>query len=272
MNGYELSRYWFDFAFENPERISPNHAAIYFFAIEHCNRLGWKDKFGFPTQMAMDAIGIKKHQTYIMYFNDLVEWGFFKLVQKSKNQYSANIISLQSALPKNGKAMDKAIINHAAKQTQTNGQSTGQSNSSIDKPITINQEPQTTNQDNTGKKFVPSGTHQTFIDEYSLFYEKRVGIIPKITAQDGKAVKELIPYLVNVSTKKTEESAVESLKYIFENWDKLEPFLRDQIKLIQINSNINNIINQIKNGSSKSNNNEPRLADRLRAKYSDKVL
>jgi hypothetical protein len=142
MNSYELSRAWFDFAFEHPEKISPNHAAIYFFAIEHCNRLGWKKKFGFPTQMAMDAIGIKKHQTYIKYFNDLVEWGFFELVQKSLNQYSANIICIKSAMPKNGKALDKAIITHAAKQTepngQSNGQSTGQSNGSINKPITIN--------------------------------------------------------------------------------------------------------------------------------------
>ncbi len=136
LNGYELSRNWFDFAFENPEKISPNHAAIYFFAIEHCNRLGWKRKFGFPTQMAMDALGIKKHQTYIRYFNDLCEWGFFDLIQKSQNQYSANIISLISANPKNGKALDKAIITHRAKQTETNGQSNGQSNSSIDKPLT----------------------------------------------------------------------------------------------------------------------------------------
>lgn len=131
LNSYELSRKWFDWCFENPEKISPNHTAIYFFAIEHCNRLGWRNKFGFPTQMAMDAIGIKKHQTYIKYFNDLIEWGFFELVQKSLNQYSANIISLISAKPKSGKALDKAIINHAAKQSA----SIGQSNSSIDKPI-----------------------------------------------------------------------------------------------------------------------------------------
>lgn len=130
INSYELSRKWFDWSFENPEKISPNHAAIYFFAIEHCNRLGWRNKFGFPTQMVMDAIGIKKHQTYIKYFNDLVEWGFFELVQKSINQYSANIISLISAKPKTGKALDKAIITHAAKQIS----GIGQSNSSINKP------------------------------------------------------------------------------------------------------------------------------------------
>jgi len=147
MNGYNLSRNWFDFCFENPEKINPNHSAIYFFAIEHCNRLGWKEKFGFPTQMVMDAVGIKKHQTYIKYFEDLCEWGFFKLLQKSQNQYSANIICLQFAMPKNGKALDKAIINHAAKQTETTGQSTGQSNSSIDKPDNHkpnNHKPQTT--------------------------------------------------------------------------------------------------------------------------------
>lgn len=143
MTSYDLSRAFFDWSFENPEKVSPNHTAIYFFAIEHCNRLGWKDKFGFPTQMAMEAIGIKKHQTYIKYFTDLVEWGFIKMVEKSKNQYSANIISLQSAMPKNGKALDKALIKHGAKQTESMGQSTGQSNRPIDKQLTIDNKQRT---------------------------------------------------------------------------------------------------------------------------------
>lgn len=142
LSGYELSRQWFDFCFDNPEKISTNHHAIFFFAIEHCNRLGWKEKFGFPTQMAMDAIGIKKHQTYIKYFLEICDWGFFVLIQRSVNQYSANIISLNLPTPKNGKSLGKAIITHAAKQINP----MGQSNSSIDKPynhITINHQPTT---------------------------------------------------------------------------------------------------------------------------------
>lgn len=139
INGYQLSRSWFDFCFANPELINPNHTAIFTFAIEHCNRLGWKEKFGFPSQMTMDALGIKNHHTYIKYFSDLVEWGFFKLVQRSTNQYSANIISLQYGKSKNGKALDKAFITHASKQPteqqHSNPQSTPQSNDSIDKPI-----------------------------------------------------------------------------------------------------------------------------------------
>lgn len=121
LNSYELSRNFFDWCFENPEKVNPCHSAIYFFAIEHCNRLGWKQKFGFPSQMVMDAIGVKKHHTYIKYFRDLVEWGFFILVQNSTNQYSSNIISLNNAQPKNGKALGKATAKHAAKQRQSTG-------------------------------------------------------------------------------------------------------------------------------------------------------
>lgn len=136
LSSYKLSRAWFNWCFENPEKINSNHSAIYFFAIEQCNRLGWKEKFGLPTAMVCEAIGIKKPQTYIKYFNDLVEWGFFELIQKSKNQHTANIISLKHGKPKNGKALDNALIKHRARQTETNRQS----NSPISKPVNKEQE------------------------------------------------------------------------------------------------------------------------------------
>lgn len=127
MNSYELSRKWFDWSFENPEKISPNHSALYFFAIEHCNRLGWREKFGFPTEMAKDAIGIKSYNTYVKTLNDLVDWGFIKMIQRSKNQYSANIIALSNFDKALDKALDKAIVKHVTKQDE--------SIDSIDKPI-----------------------------------------------------------------------------------------------------------------------------------------
>ncbi|MBK8736530.1 MAG: hypothetical protein IPL98_11795 [Saprospiraceae bacterium] len=81
----------------------------------------------------MDAIGIKKHETYIRYFNDLIEWGFLILIQKSTNQYSSNIISINNAMPKKGKALEKASRKHGRKQVE----SIGESNSSIYKPIKL---------------------------------------------------------------------------------------------------------------------------------------
>jgi len=135
MKTFELSRNFWNWCYDNTELITPAHAAIYFFAIEHCNRLGGKEKFGFPSSMTMEAVGIRKHQTYIKYFNDLVDWGFFKLIQKSQNQYSANIISLVYALPEKDKPLDKAIIKHRAKQTESTRQSNGSGTDSIDKTI-----------------------------------------------------------------------------------------------------------------------------------------
>lgn len=138
MNGYDLSRAWFNFCFENPEKIKPIHSAIFFFAVEHQNRLGGKEKFGFPSQMAMEAIGVKKYQTYGKALNDLEDWGFVTFIERSKNQYSANIISI-NAPTKNGiargKALDKATIKHGHSMDQ----STWQGKDSIVKPI--NQEP-----------------------------------------------------------------------------------------------------------------------------------
>ena len=116
MNSYELSRNWFNWCFENPEKISPNHTAMYFFIIEHCNRLGWKEKFGLPMEMTKDAIGIKNYRTFTNSLNDLIEWGFITLLQKSKNQYSSNVIAIAKNTKANTKALDKAMQTHSQKQ------------------------------------------------------------------------------------------------------------------------------------------------------------
>ena len=130
MNDYfKLVRNFWDFAFDNPEKIKANHCALYCFIVEHCNRLGWKSKFGLPTTMAKDAIGIRSYNTYIQTLNDLVNFGFIKLVEKSTNQYSSNIIALSNFDKATSKALDKAFIKHDTKQRE--------SISSIDKQVTI---------------------------------------------------------------------------------------------------------------------------------------
>lgn len=124
MNSYDLSHDWFDWCFENPEKITATHTALYFFAIEHCNRLGWKTNFGMPTQMAMDAIGCKNWRTYSKAFNDIVEWGFFKLIEKSKNQWSATVIAIVKNTKANTKALTKATQKQVQKQSNCSDNST----------------------------------------------------------------------------------------------------------------------------------------------------
>ena len=91
--------------------------------------------------MSKDAIGIRSYNTYIQTLNELESFGFIKLVEKSKNQYSSNIVALLKFNKALDKALDKAFIKHSTKQSE----STVQSIDSIDKHITINIEQETIN-------------------------------------------------------------------------------------------------------------------------------
>lgn len=145
INSYTLSRSIFDFSFENPDKVKPVHIALFFFAIEHCNRLGWKEKFGLPTTMTMEAIGVRSYNTYKYALLDLVEWKFIKMIEISKNQYSSNIIALSNFNKASNKALDKALIKHTLTHSTKQSESTVQSIDSIIKQQTINHEQQTTN-------------------------------------------------------------------------------------------------------------------------------
>ena len=131
MDIFKLYRNFWDYCFENPETIKPTHIAIYSFTLEHCNRLGWKKKFGLPTTMVMEAIGVKSYNTYISALRDLVNWGFIEMIEKSKNQHSSNIVALSNFNKALDKALDKAMLKHGTRQHE----STSESNSSINKPI-----------------------------------------------------------------------------------------------------------------------------------------
>ena len=43
LNSYQLSRTFFDWCFENPEKISPTHIANVFFIVKFLTILIWKD-------------------------------------------------------------------------------------------------------------------------------------------------------------------------------------------------------------------------------------
>ena len=197
MNIYDLSRNFFNFSFENPEKIKPNHIAIYFFAVEHCNRLGWKEKFGLPTTMVMEAIGIKSYTTYINSLNDLVSYGFIKMIEKSKNQYSSNIVALSNFDKAHDKALDKALIKHTSKHMVKQCESTV----SIDKQIYNNTNTQINK--STDAEFSTENLHPQDLEDnnQSLEVKKENTITPGGRAKtdvDNRKLQfrdKLIPFL-----------------------------------------------------------------------------
>ncbi len=145
-NGYILSRKWFDFAHENPSKVKPNHAALYFWLCELNNRLDWKEEFGLPSEKAMEIIGVRNHRTYKKAFESLVEWGFVKVIERTCNQHTATIISLTGlvknteapalALVKNTRALSK----HIPKQVQGTAHIDKQINNKTKKPLNLSSE------------------------------------------------------------------------------------------------------------------------------------
>lgn len=254
LTGYDLSRAWFDFCFENPDKICPNHTALYFFAIEHCNRLGWKKKFGLPTTMAMEAIGIKSYNTYKKTISELIDFGFIQMIETSKNQYSSNIIALSNFNKAPNKALDKALTKHLTKQSESTVQSTGESISSINKPITINNKPLTGEQQNP-----PLGLRLQ-----NIFLQKNKTYPPR-PGQDIPAIISIAEFLYQQQysqPKKIVEMDIGEQNFVFAEWEKLCDWYalngnNNDLQYLE-KFKIQKIYSEIKNGKNSPNQTDKR--------------
>jgi hypothetical protein len=113
-NGYDLSRKWFDFAFEHSD-VKCQHTALFMWIIELNNRLGWKEQFGIPTNATMEGLHIGNKRTYLDALSDLAKWNFIQIISESKNQYSSTIISICRSKKATAlhTALDTALIQHS---------------------------------------------------------------------------------------------------------------------------------------------------------------
>lgn len=97
--------------------------------------------------------------------------------------------------------------------------------------------------------------HTACMKIYAEWYDERNGVNPKVQAADAAGLKQIVQYLLKAVKAKTPElteaemaeRAVRSWALILHKWDTLTPFLQSQVKLSQINSNLTNILNGIKN-------------------------
>ena len=98
---FELIKNFYRWAEENPEKVKSYHWAIYMVAVEKCNQLGWKEKFGLPTYHVMEITGISSRRTYYKGLYELIDFGFLMIIQKAKNQHQSAVVSLVNCPSKN---------------------------------------------------------------------------------------------------------------------------------------------------------------------------
>lgn len=117
----------------------------------------------------------------------------------------------------------------------------------------FSEEPKTPSASNDDGKL-----YSKMVDLYfNWFKDLNGGIPPKFGKADGSAMKQIINYFKFIhkqanNGKDEVEEVILMFTYILTNWAKIDPFLQKQTKLIQINGNIQNIINDLKNGKRNS--------------------
>jgi len=128
MNGYNLIRAWYDFKFDNPDKVRHLHSDFYCYLVDQWNRLGQKEKFGLPTKMTMEVLGIGSYNTYKKSLDDLIDFGFVLLVQDSKNQHHSKVVALSKIDKATDKPLDKATI-------KASNEAIDKPTDTIDKPL-----------------------------------------------------------------------------------------------------------------------------------------
>lgn len=86
------------------------------------------------------------------------------------------------------------------------------------------------------------------MDAYTHFYEQETSIKPVIDGVAGKSMKQLITKLKVQTPDEDEVLAVFTM--VLDNWRTVPEFYQNQKELRQINSNINILLNHVKNGKS----------------------
>lgn len=107
--------------------------------------------------------------------------------------------------------------------------------------------------------------YQLFIEVYSVWHKQNEDTPAKIDGAQGNAAKALMGYFktivkerfkkdnagAEIPADQLEPKTLEAWELVLNNWDLLEPFYQNKTRLIDINSNIQNIIKQIKDGSAR---------------------
>jgi hypothetical protein len=100
---------------------------------------------------------------------------------------------------------------------------------------------------------------------HDWFSERNDGLPPNINMQEGASLKKIIAYfeplvikkaatngiIIEKGSEEANNEVVNAFSLIFNQWDKMDSFIQSGVKLSQINSNLTNIINTIKNGNAK---------------------
>lgn len=89
----------------------------------------------------------------------------------------------------------------------------------------------------------PKSEYQQFVDSWFSFFQDFAGFPHKrLTARDGKAIKEIITYLTSID----QEKPLVVFQQLLSHWNQLDKFHHKNTNLSYINSKISNLLKELK--------------------------
>lgn len=258
MNGYELTRAWFNFRYGKKNEVKPIHTELYFYVIDLWNRLGQPSEFGLPTDVTMNVLGIGSYSTYKKALDSVEKFGFIKEISESKNQHQSRVIALSKTVKATNKTLDKALVNTLDKAT--NESLVKSLSETPDESLDSIKEQQTTNNKQSkyhceGEPSQPKKTKKKsevfywkkIIDLWFEFYKSKFNTNPTFNATAGKNLKSIISRLEKMSKEKkiewTEDVCLRSFdKFLKNAWD--DNWLRENFLITNLSSKFDSIINK----------------------------
>lgn len=101
-------------------------------------------------------------------------------------------------------------------------------------------------------KKLPANVYQPCIGLYTQFLERHgLPISIAIDSRQGKHMKNIIMKLKRASKEKSSQGIIISWEFLLKNWDRVGHHIGTQKKLSQIDSNLLEILDKIRNGATK---------------------
>lgn len=189
-------------------------------------------------------------------FKELIEYGIVKVTSKCDSKsakFRGNLSyivypSLQLASNSNQEAIENELTDENIDTSTENAllENPIMEKAIMHKPSVLNKDIQSTDITNNNNDKL---NYKSFMDLYYNFFKELNGFPPKINATEGKAMKGIIEYLIQCS--ENSDKALKAFEYVLSHWKDLSEFTQRRMRLCDINSNMVNILVELKQVKSK---------------------
>lgn len=259
----QVKGYWIA---HNAHSLGIEEVGLYFHLLEISNTLRWMNPFKRNNSKVMSDLGIRDRRTLDRYRNRLKQAGIIDFETKNGDaNVTYKLIDLSIFCTGFGigdgigSSIGSGIGDGIDNTNKTKGKHSIPASNEAGRS---NDPPDSLQKKNKKSEKVKNPLYTACISQYDKFIRSRTDNGAKIDGAQGTAMKNIIAYLTTQVKAKNKqltdddvpEKVIESWNLILDNWSYLNSFLQGRLRLVDINSELTNILSQVRNGINSNTN------------------